>query len=164
MLLVGGGEQDENLRRQVVNMGLSDSVVMTGRVPYSEVDRYYSLVDLFVYPRMPIRLTELVTPLKPLEAMAQGRLVVASDIGGHRELIEDRKTGWLFKAGDPRHLALAIKEVLDSRDQWERVRRDARAYVERERNWGVGMRRYRRIYHSLVNRPGSLQSATAQSL
>ncbi len=165
VLLVGGGEQDTKLRRQVIDMGLSDSVVMTGRVPYSEVGRYYSLVDLFVYPRMPIRLTELVTPLKPLEAMAQGRLVVASDIGGHRELIAHGETGWLFRAGDPYHLALSIKAALESRDQWEQMRRNARAYVERERNWGIGMRRYRRIYASLASsRPGSLQSASAESL
>ena len=47
-----------------------------------------------------MRLTELVTPLKPLEAMAQGRLLVASDVGGHRELIRDGETGVLFRAGD----------------------------------------------------------------
>jgi glycogen(starch) synthase len=59
--------------------------------------RYYNLIDVLVYPRHSMRLTELVTPLKPLEAMAQGRLLVASDVGGHRELIRDGETGILFK-------------------------------------------------------------------
>jgi len=62
--------------------------VFAGRVPHREVSRYYSLIDLLVFPRKSMRLTETVTPLKPLEAMAQGRLVIASDVGGHRELIE----------------------------------------------------------------------------
>ena len=57
---------------------------------------------MLVYPRLSMRLTELVTPLKPLEAMAQGRLVLASDVGGHRELIRDGETGTLFKAGTQR--------------------------------------------------------------
>ena len=58
------------------------------------------LADVLAYPRLPNRLTELVTPLKPLEAMAQGRMFVASDVGGHRELVRDGETGFLFRAGD----------------------------------------------------------------
>ncbi|MCN4145159.1 MAG: glycosyltransferase [Thiohalomonas sp.] len=67
-------------------LGLNDKVIFTGRVPHKKVQAYYNLVDIFIYP---MRLTELVTPLKPLEAMAQNRLVVASDLGGHKELIKD---------------------------------------------------------------------------
>jgi glycogen(starch) synthase len=65
-------------------------VHFTGRVPHAEVQRYYGLIDVLIYPRRSMRLTDLVTPLKPLEAMAQGKLVLASDVGGHRELITDR--------------------------------------------------------------------------
>ena len=69
-----------------------------------------------------MRLTELVTPLKPLEAMAQGRLLVASDVGGHRELIRDGETGVLFRAGDAASLADAIVRLLGQRDRWPRLR------------------------------------------
>ena len=88
--------------------GSTDKVVFTGRVPHGDVHRYYSIVDICAYPRHSMRLTELVTPLKPLEAMAQGRLLVASDVGGHRELIRDGETGVLFRAGDAGSLADAI--------------------------------------------------------
>src|SRR5690606_16260492 len=88
VLLVGGGFQDEALRAQVRSLGLMDKVRFTGRVPHDEVDRYYDLIDVLVYPRLSMRLTELVTPLKPLEAMAQGRLVLGSDVGGHREMMD----------------------------------------------------------------------------
>ena len=87
VLLVGGGPQESDLKRQAVALGIADKIVFTGRVPHNEVNRYYDLVDLLVYARHAMRLTELVTPLKPLEAMAQGRLFVASDVGGHRELV-----------------------------------------------------------------------------
>ena len=102
VLLVGGGMQEAALREQARVRGVADRVVFSGRVPHQEVQRYYDLIDVLAYPRHRMRLTELVTPLKPLEAMAQGRMLVASDVGGHRELIRDGETGVLFPAGDAR--------------------------------------------------------------
>ena len=150
VLLVGGGPQDESLRRQVKTLQLEDCVVFTGRVPHAEVQRYYDLVDVFVYPRLSMRLTELVTPLKPLEAMAQGRLVVASDVGGHRELIRDGENGQLFAAGDPAALAESVLQLLASESEWSTRRQQARDYVERERTWPVSVANYRAVYGRLV--------------
>src|SRR5690606_19112347 len=81
LLLVGGGPDEAALRATIAARGLEDAVVLTGRVPHSEVARYYALVDVMVYPRLSMRLTELVTPLKPLESMAQKQIVLASDVG-----------------------------------------------------------------------------------
>ena len=105
LLLVGGGPQEAALRAQAERLGLADAVTFSGRVPHADVNAYYDLIDVLCYPRHPMRLTELVTPLKPLEAMAQGRLFVASDVGGHRELIRDGETGVLFRAGSAGDLA-----------------------------------------------------------
>jgi glycosyltransferase involved in cell wall biosynthesis len=94
LLLVGGGPQDdqsESAGRSVWGWRTSSSSPAVCRI--SEVSRYYDQIDLLAYPRHSMRLTELVTPLKPLEAMAQGRLFVASDVGGHKELIRDGETG-----------------------------------------------------------------------
>jgi glycogen(starch) synthase len=124
--------------------------VFTGRVPHDQVQRYYELIDVLAYPRHSMRLTELVTPLKPLEAMAQGRMFVASDVGGHRELIRDGETGSLFRAGDAGELALAIERVLASRPLWEAMRRRARHYVEAERSWRRSVARYKAVYERLV--------------
>jgi glycosyltransferase involved in cell wall biosynthesis len=121
-------------------------VVFTGRVPHHEVQRYYDLVDVLVYPRLPMRLTDLVTPLKPLEAMAQGRLLVASDVGGHRELIRDGETGLLFAAGDAGALASRVRELLADRDRWPMLRNAGRRFVETERNWASSVARYRDAY------------------
>ena len=103
VLLVGGGPQEQELKALAARFGVENKVIFTGRVPHDQVQAYYNLIDILVYPRLKMRLTDLVTPLKPLEAMAQGRLVVASDVGGHQELIQDGKTGMLFAADDRMH-------------------------------------------------------------
>jgi len=150
LLLVGGGPQDTALKAQAQALGVADKVVFTGRVPHAEVPRYYDLVDVLAYPRHSMRLTELVTPLKPLEAMAQGRLLVASDVGGHRELIRHGETGWLFKAGSAPALAEAIAQLLERREQWPALRRAGRAFVERERHWAGSVARYAPVFERLV--------------
>ena len=146
LLLVGGGPEESTLRARVSEHSLDDLVRMTGRVPHDQVQRFYSLVDLCVYPRRSMRLTELVTPLKPLEAMAQGKIVVASDVGGHRELIADGETGFLFAAGDPDALGRKILEVLELQDRWDGIRESGRRFVERERTWASSVARYDTVY------------------
>lgn len=151
VLLVGGGQEEAALRAQAQRLGVADAVVFAGRVPHGEVQRYYDLVDILAYPRHPMRLTELVTPLKPLEAMAQERLFVASDVGGHKELIRDGETGVLFRAGDADALAQSVLRLLDARDAWPRLRANGRAFVERERTWANSVARYEPIYERLAH-------------
>lgn len=152
LLLVGGGPQEGNLKAQAQQLGIADKIVLTGRVPHSEVSRYYDQIDLLAYPRHSMRLTELVTPLKPLEAMAQGRLFVASDVGGHKELIRDGETGKLFRAGDPDALAAAVGDMLDHREQWPAMRAAGREFVEKVRNWKNSVANYVSVYSRLVGK------------
>lgn len=150
VLLVGGGPQEASLRTLARQLGVEDHVLFTGRVPHDQVRHYYNLIDVLVYPRLKMRLTDLVTPLKPLESMAQGRLLVASDVGGHGELIEDGKTGVLFEAGNAHALANKTLALLGAPDRWSAMRVAGRAFVERERNWTVSVARYRPLYESLA--------------
>ena len=153
VLLVGGGPQEAALKAQAQQLGVADKVVFTGRVPHAEVQRYYDLIDVLTYPRHSMRLTELVTPLKPLEAMAQGRLLVASDVGGHQELIRHGETGMLFKAGSADALAAAVLDLLARREQWPVLRAAGRRFVERERNWAVSTSHYKPVYERLTSGP-----------
>ncbi|MBN9422672.1 MAG: glycosyltransferase, exosortase A system-associated [Candidatus Accumulibacter sp. 66-26] len=155
LLLVGGGPQEQALREQAARLGLESSVVFTGRVPHAEVQRYYDLIDVLAYPRHSMRLTELVTPLKPLEAMAQGRLLVASDVGGHRELIRDGETGMLFRAGSADSLAETIVQLLAKREYWPELRLAGRRFVEQERNWAASVARYHDVYGGLLGEPAA---------
>lgn len=149
VLLVGGGFEEARLRAQARGLGIADRVQFAGRVPHDQVVRYYGVMDLMVYPRKSIRLTETVTPLKPLEAMAQGRLLIASDVGGHRELIVDGVTGFLFPPDRPDALAGAVRRVLEGRDRWESVRAAGRHWVETERNWQKSVARYEAVYDAV---------------
>jgi len=153
LLLVGGGFEEGALRQQAEALGLGGRVVFTGRVPHDRVQDYYALCDAMVYPRLDLRLTRIVTPLKPLEAMAQGQLVVASDIGGHREMIRDGETGVLFRAGDAGALAAAVTGLLAAPERWPALRDAARRYVEEERTWARSVARYLPVYGRLV--PGA---------
>jgi PEP-CTERM/exosortase A-associated glycosyltransferase len=150
VLLVGGGPQEWALKQQVMALDVKDRVIFTGRVPHGEVNRYYDLIDVLVYARHPMRLTELVTPLKPLEAMAQGRLMVASDVGGHKELIDDGKTGVLFHAGFADDLASKVVGLLQDESGWDSMKRNGREFVESERNWAASVARYRGVYGGLL--------------
>jgi len=132
LLLVGGGPEEARLAELARSLRIGDNVRFVGRVRHEDVHRYYGIVDLFVYPRHSMRLTELVTPLKPLEAMAQTRLVVASDVGGHRELVRDGETGVLFKAGDPNALAAAVLDALADPQRAQAMRVAARRFVRSE--------------------------------
>jgi len=152
LLLVGGGPMEQALRAQAAASPAANRIHFIGRVPHHEVERYYSLIDILAYPRKAMRLTDLVTPLKPLEAMAQRRLVAASNVGGHRELIEDGVTGTLFPPDDPAALAETINGMFADREGWEERREVARAFVERGRNWSSNVSRYEPVYRKLMER------------
>ena len=150
VLLVGGGVEEANLRQQAQQLGVADKVLFAGRVPHQDVNRYYDLINVLAYPRHPMRLTELVTPLKPLEAMAQGQLFVASDVGGHKELIEHNKTGVLFKAGSADALAQALLDLLNNPALWPVLKTNGREFVENIRNWKNSVANYVAPYQRLI--------------
>lgn len=151
LLLIGGGRQEGELKMITDRLGLNDNVIFCGPVPHAQITRHYQLLDVLVYPRLPMRLTDLVTPLKPLEAMALGKLVVASDVGGHRELISHDRTGVLFSAGDAGALAKAVIGLLGKTENWPALRLAARQFVENERNWHTSVERYANVYKSQLD-------------
>ncbi|QDM40954.1 TIGR04063 family PEP-CTERM/XrtA system glycosyltransferase [Altererythrobacter sp. TH136] len=158
LMLVGGGPMEADLRRQAAG---TPGIHFTGRVPHDEVERYYSLIDVLAYPRKASRLTELVTPLKPLEAMAQGRVVAASDVGGHRELIADGVTGMLFAPNDPMACGESLADLVDARAEWAAMRERAQAHVASRHDWASNIRRYQDVYHHLLGRAPNRELSAA---
>jgi PEP-CTERM/exosortase A-associated glycosyltransferase len=161
LLLVGGGPREDALRAQAAASPVAEAIRFIGRVPHHEVDRYYALCDVMAYPRKKSRLTDLVTPLKPLEAMAQGKLVAASDVGGHRELVTDGETGVLFAPDDPAACADSLARLLDARESWEAYRLKGRKHVENRHDWAHNAARYPVVYQMLAPQadPGQLGAA-----
>jgi PEP-CTERM/exosortase A-associated glycosyltransferase len=158
LLMVGGGPMEQALQTQSAASPAAARIHFVGRVPHDRVERYYGLVDVLAYPRKRMRLTELVTPLKPLEAMAQGRLVAASDIGGHQELIRDGDTGMLFAADCPASLAASLDALFANRAGWDEMRKRARQFVEDERSWHKNIYRYEPVYHLLLGQRGNARA------
>lgn len=149
LLLAGGGPCEAALRERAAASPAADAIRFVGRVPHHEVDRYYALADVMAYPRKRSRLTDLVTPLKPLEAMAQDKLVAASDVGGHRELVTHGETGVLFAPDDPVACAEALGGLLEHRDIWDAFRKAGREHVRMRHDWAVNAGRYRDVYQML---------------
>ena len=150
LLLVGGGSHEAELKRLTAEAKLDNAVIFTGRVPFAEVERYYDLVDLFVYPRRKSRLTDLVTPLKPIEAMAKQRVVIASDCGGHKEIVTHGVNGLLFAADNAVALSNEIVGAVANREAWAAMGETARDYVLRERTWAASVNRYEPVYERLA--------------
>ncbi|WP_020679702.1 TIGR04063 family PEP-CTERM/XrtA system glycosyltransferase [Marinobacterium rhizophilum] len=150
VFLVGGGPQEAFLKQLACDLGVNDRIIFTGRVPHQQVASYYSVLDALVYPRKSMRLTELVTPLKPMEAMAQGKPVLASDVGGHKELITHGENGYLFAANNPAALANAIESMFLNTASYESLVTRGREFVEQERNWVASVGRYQRIYAAVA--------------
>ena len=146
LVLVGSGKMEDRLRQQVNRLGLENVVRMPGSIPHARVPGVYALMDVMVYPRYSVRLTELVTPLKPLEAMAMSKPVLASDIGGHRELIKDGDTGMLFPAGDVTALAEALARLFDNPGLREKYARQSNSWVRTHRSWDRTTAAYSEIY------------------
>lgn len=150
LLLIGDGVERRELESLARARGIEREVIFTGRVPHADIQSYYGVIDTLVYPRLPMRLTELVTPLKPLEAMAHGKSVIASDVGGHRELIEHEQTGLLFRAGDAPALAESVMRLCGDARLREQLQANARVHVEHKHNWAVTVKKYLEIYQRLA--------------
>ena len=152
LLLVGGGEMERELRDQVAKLSLQGKVVIPGRFPHEDIPHVYSLIDILVYPRYSMRLTELVTPLKPLEAMAMSKPLVASDIGGHRELIQNEFTGLLFRAGDVSALAGTLQRLLEDAGLRAKLATQGNDWVRQNHTWSKTTTCYSTIYKRALDK------------
>lgn len=149
LLLVGEGEAEDRLRQRAPE-NLREHFVFAGKAPHAQAPRYYSVMDILVYPRVSSRLTELTTPLKPLEAMAMEKPVAGSDVGGIRELLDHGETGFLFEPGSPGALAKCLSKLVESETVRRAVGRKAREFVVRERDWERIVTRYLSIYQEII--------------
>jgi glycogen(starch) synthase len=150
VMLVGDGAEVGNLKRITSEYGLDDYVIFTGRVNHDQILDYYSIIDVFIYPRIDARVNHKVTPLKPLEAMAMEKVVIASDVGGLRELIDDERTGLLFKVDDGRSLVEKCLFAIENNSFRSSLGKQARQWTVQERDWTKIIKLYNEVYSKLL--------------
>lgn len=146
LLIIGDGAEVDAVCNAIQQENAEGFVSYLGRVPHEDIERYYSILDVLVYPRRSSRITEMVTPLKPLEAMALGKAVLGSNVGGIRELIEPEKTGVLFESGEISDFCRQATRLLGDENLRSTLGKNARARVCAESDWTVVTERYRKVY------------------
>ena len=150
LLLVGDGQVMQQLRRTVQFLQLEDHVVFTGRVPHEEVQRYYSLIDIAPLPRKGLRVCELVSPLKPFEAMASGKVLVTSSVQALAEIVDDGNTGLVFEKDNAKDLAAKLESVLTDAELRKKIGENANKWVLENHSWDVISKRVTDIYDKIL--------------
>ncbi|WP_429192317.1 glycosyltransferase family 4 protein [Aeromonas salmonicida] len=150
VLIVGDGAVLDNVKAITSELHMDEHVKFTGRVPHDEIEDYYSIVDICPLPRKGLPVCEMVSPLKPFEAMAMGKVVVSSDVAALAEIIDDGVTGLLHKKDDPEDLANKIRLLIEDHDLRDRLGKSAREWVVAERDWKVIAKRVDTVYRNLL--------------
>jgi len=150
-LVVGDGPERERLSALVSELGLTEHFVLTGHVANKEIEDHYALIDLFVVPRVDDRAARLVTPLKPLEAMAMEIPVIASDLPALRELVAPGRRGEVFAPDDPDSLADTAGRLLDSPDLRKARAQEAKEWILEERTLESNAKRYGEILSRVMD-------------
>jgi len=142
-LFVGKGEEEQKLRSEAMNLGISDYVRYLGF--RSDVPELLSLMDIFVLPS----LSECL-PLSVLEAMAFSIPAVVTNVGGNREIIDDGVTGYVVPAGDPERLAEKILLLLRDKKNAECIGLKGSETIGRKFSIDKMLEQYRSLYNSLL--------------
>jgi PEP-CTERM/exosortase A-associated glycosyltransferase len=150
LLLVGDGRLRDSLEVLAAGIGVKENVIFVGMIPHDLVSDYYSLMDICIFPRLRTVETELVTALKPLEAMGCGKAIIGSNVGGIQELISEGKTGILFEAGCTDDLARRCLTLIEDGRMREALGSQGKKWVVENRQWTMIVRRYIEIYNNLV--------------
>ena len=151
IIIVGDGPHFSTIKNKVFKMKLENKILLIGRVPYHEVEKYYTLIDIAVFPRKGSLVCELVPPLKPFEAMAMGKCVIASNVGALAEIVQDGKTGLLFQKDNLKSLIEVLSEALDSPEKCRRLSKTGREWVIKERDWRNTTRSMVEVYKSFLD-------------
>ena len=149
LLLVGDGDEMQNLRNLSRFLHLEDVVRFTGRVEHHEVNRYYSLIDIAPLPRKGFRVCELVSPLKPFEAMATGKVLITSSVKALAEIVEDGETGFVFEKDNAEDLAEKLNLVISDYELRRQIGVNAKRWVTENHSWDVISKRVIDVYQKL---------------
>jgi len=149
LLLVGGGETESAVQEKLDAIN-GDYIIFPGKIPHEEVSDYYSLMDAMIYPRKSTRITEMTTPLKPLEAMLFGKPVICSSVGGLLELV-GYENALFFPPGNHDILLKCCRALIHDPIMRKKLSIKGRNRAINEKSWDTIVEKYLRIYDSIQN-------------
>ncbi|MFM5753442.1 glycosyltransferase family 4 protein [Aeromonas veronii] len=153
-LIVGDGAVIDQVKDLSSNLCLDDLVIFTGRVPHDHIEDYYSIVDICPLPRKGLPVCEMVSPLKPFEAMAMGKAVISSDVAALAEIVQDGVTGLLHQKDNAEDLANKLQMLIEQPELRNKYGTAAREWVVAERDWKVLAQRVDAVYKKLLSHDG----------
>ncbi|MGN7248700.1 glycosyltransferase family 4 protein [Janibacter anophelis] len=159
VIIVGDGGYESYLHRLARELDILDVVTFTGRVPHEEVARYLSIFQITPFPRLPLPVCELISPIKPFEAMAMGKACISSSVAALTEIVEADVRGLVFEKGDADDFARQLTRYLDDPQLRETMGRQAREWVLGERDWRKVTRIADAAYEQLLGHPHGRSSA-----
>lgn len=125
----------DEIRRVFETVGHPDRLIMAGRVPFAQIRRYYALMDICPITRRPYAISQMVSPIKPVEAMAQGKAVVLSDVAAMNYFAQGETTALRFRAGDAADLEQKLARLVESPDLRTEFGTRARHFIETTLQW-----------------------------
>lgn len=143
-LVVGEGEFKRNLIEMSNNLGIKDRVKFTGFLPDKELLEAYALADVFVLPSAFEGLPTVI-----LEAMASGKPVVATNVGGISSVVEDNVTGFLVNYRDTNKLAMTITTILKDESLAKRMGSNGRKLASHY-DWGIISKKVEDLYLQVI--------------
>lgn len=163
VLLVGDGPGYRDFNRRLDELGLRGRIALPGRIPHEAVSAHYALIDIAVFPRLPYRVCELVSPLKPLEALLLGKLVIGSSVGGIREIVAHGRNGLIFEAGNREALVAVLRQAIADPDSHAGLRAAAARLVREERSWRSNIQTVEALFETVTaDAPGAAAGDTRE--
>ena len=143
LLIVGSEHSSKSeigpITQEILNVAkqnnLEDWLIMPGRISNRDVQDHYSLIDIAPFPRKSLPVCEMVSPMKPLEAMAMEKAIVVSSVRALTEMVKDNETGLIFEKGNIMSLANVLRKLIKDHDLRAGLGKKARAFVSNERKW-----------------------------
>jgi glycosyltransferase involved in cell wall biosynthesis len=147
LLIFGDGIELEKLKKLANG---NNNIEFKGKVSSDEISKAYDQVDVIINPRKKSYLTDTVTPLKPLEAMAYKKLVLVSDVGGMKELVKNEFNGIVFNSDSYKEIKNVIIDVIN-RNDLDKIIENGYMYIKEEKSWKINAKKYYSIYENLKN-------------
>ncbi len=149
VLIVGDGAVLENIKSRVESKELNRYFIFTGRVPHEEVEKYYSLVDITPFPRKGQPVCEMVSPLKPFEAMAMEKAILSSNVSALEEIVEDGYNGLLFEKDNVEDFSEKLEKLINNKELRVKLGKQSREWVIEHRDWKVISKKLSTVYDRL---------------